>query len=311
MQFKEYYDKYPDSSNSDIARIIHADFPSKSVRRLREIIGEERPARPDPLKSNDINLTTDLGIGDGFDESYKDYIITTQNNLLLNDIHIPYHDLQTLKTAIDYGKDAKITGIILNGDIVDFYPLSRFNKDPHRSFKDELETTKSFLRQLRNIFPSAEIYFKIGNHEDRLEKYLNSKTPELLKLDCLEIENLLEFGALRIRKVQSNQVMVAGKLHIIHGHEYFSGLGAVNIARNVLLKAFDNVIQGHSHVTNDYTVSKINGDIVAGWAVGCACKLRPKYRPLNNWNHGFAHVIVEDNGDFEVKNYKVFNGKIY
>ncbi len=310
MQFQNYYSKYPDLNNTDLAKIIHK-ASSLSVRRIREIIGEERPLKPDNLKSTDINLTDNIDIGDGIDESYSDYIITTQNNLLLYDTHIPYHSIETLKTAISYARDAEINGIFLGGDIVDFYPLSRFNKDPKRSLKEELDLTRKFLSQLRELFPDAEIYFKLGNHEDRLEKYLFSKTPELVGLDQLEIENLLNFGTLRIRKIQSQQVAKMGHLNVIHGHEYLSGSTAVNIARNVLLKAFDNIIQGHSHITSYYPASKIDHNIVAGWSVGCACKLRPKYRPLNNWNNGFAHVIIEGDKSFEVFNKTVYNGKIY
>ena len=311
MRFAKYYKEHSDLSNTDIARLIHKDNPKMSVRRAREIIAEERPPRPDPLKSSNINLIDNLDLPDGIDESYPDYTITTRNNLIFYDIHIPYHSLETLRAGINYGKEHKITGIFLGGDIVDFYALSRFNKDPRRSFKEELDTTKKFLTQLRELFPSAEIYFKLGNHEDRLEKFLFSKTPELVGLDQLEIENLLDFGKLRIRKIQSQQVAKMGHLNVIHGHEYLSGFSAVNIARNVLLKAFDNVMQGHSHITSYYPATKINHDIVAGWSVGCGCKLRPTYRCLNNWNNGFAHVTVEDNKDFEVYNKTVVNGKIY
>ena len=308
MRFEKYYNST--LNDSELARVIYKDTPELSVRRIREILKDERPPRPDLLMSKDINLKG-IDLPDGIDESFPPYIITTQNNILLYDSHIPYHCLTTLKTVIDYGKANGITGIYLGGDTIDFYPLSRFNKDPKRKLKFELDMTKRFLNQLRDLFPDAEIYFKLGNHEDRLEKYLSNKTPELVGLDQLEIENLLGFGELRIRKIQSSQVATAGKLHLIHGHEYFSGMGAVNIARNVLLKAFDNVAQGHSHTTNDYTITKINGDIVAGWSVGCGCKLRPKYRPLNNWNNGFAHAFINDDKTFEFKNYKVYNGKIF
>jgi len=309
MRFSKYYNST--LNDTDLAKLIHKDYPKLSVRRIREILKDERPARPDDLKSYDINLTDNINLPEGIDESFPDYQITTRNNLLLYDTHLPYHCLVTLKTAIDYAKTNGVTGIFLGGDTIDFYPLSRFNKDPRRSLKIEFDLTKRFLSQLRELFPDAEIYFKLGNHEDRLEKYLFSKTPELVGLEQLEIENLLDFGKLRIRKIQSPQVAIAGKLHLIHGHEYFSGLGAVNIARNVLLKAFDNVIQGHCHTSNDYTIKKINSEIVAAWSVGCACQLSPRYRSLNNWNNGFAHAVINEDGTFEVKNYKVYNGRIY
>ena len=47
------------------------------------------------------------------------------------------------------------------------------------------------------------------------------------------------------------------------------------------------------------------------WSTGCLCDLHPDYRPLNNWNHGFAIVEVAKDGTFQVQNKTVINGTIY
>ena len=45
---------------------------------------------------------------------------------ILNDIHIPYHDKKVLNLVLSFlkKKEVKIDEIILNGDIVQSYPIT-------------------------------------------------------------------------------------------------------------------------------------------------------------------------------------------
>jgi hypothetical protein len=52
-------------------------------------------------------------------------------------------------------------------------------------------------------------------------------------------------------------------------------------------------------------------NIVACWTVGCLCELHPEYRPMNNWNNGFAIIEQLGEGEFLVDNKRVINGKVY
>jgi predicted phosphodiesterase len=61
----------------------------------------------------------------------------------MSDIHLPYHSVEALTTAIQFLKDEKIDALILNGDTRDFYQASRFQKDPRkRSLAHELEANR-------------------------------------------------------------------------------------------------------------------------------------------------------------------------
>ena len=88
--------------------------------------------------------------------------------LIIADIHIPYEDriaLQTLFNWLDTN-DIKPTIITILGDLLDFYKISRFSKDPTRkNVAVEIELGKQFLIDLRNRFPDARIIFYSGNHE--------------------------------------------------------------------------------------------------------------------------------------------------
>jgi len=101
-------------------------------------------------------------------------------------------------------------------------------------------------------------------------------------------------------------------LNGIHGHEYIGGISApVNVARGLYLRGKVSAFQGHNHATSEHSETDMNGKIVTTWSIGCLSELHPDYMPLNKWNHGFAMVDLDHNGDdYEFKNKRIYNGKV-
>lgn len=231
--------------------------------------------------------------------------------LVLNDIHLPYQDNKALEMAINYGIEQKANAVYLNGDTMDFYQASRYIKDRRlRDLSGELEIGREFLKTLKETF-NCPIYYKIGNHEERWENYLKTKAPELLGIADFELKNLLRFGQYGVQEIKGKQIAYAGKLALLHGHEFgHSVFSPVNPARGLYLRAKDSSAIGHHHQTSEHTEKSLNGDIVKTWSMGCLCGLSPEYYPYNKWNHGFAFVTVFDKGDYEIDNLSIINGKI-
>ena len=230
--------------------------------------------------------------------------------LLLSDIHMPYHAEDALRAAIMKGEADGVDCVILNGDSLDFHWLSTFDKDPTKpKMREELEQGRWLMKALRKTFPNAQIYFKIGNHEARLEKWLRHKAPEWIGTDEFELKMLLNFAEHKIHLIESNTIIKAGNLFILHGHEY-KGAGSVNPARNLYLKAKSSAICGHFHRKSEFLTKDI-GEVVHGaWTTGCLCELNPEYMPKgNDWVHGFARISLKEGGNFSVANYTVINGK--
>jgi hypothetical protein len=46
------------------------------------------------------------------------------------------------------------------------------------------------------------------------------------------------------------------------------------------------------------------------WSTGCLCDLRPEYARINKFNHGFASVQVYGDGQFDVHNFRIANGRV-
>lgn len=232
--------------------------------------------------------------------------------LVLADIHLPFHDRTTVELAVAQAQKRGVKGVLLNGDLLDFHELSRFDRTPDDPrYPDEIKKGREFLTWLRGKLPRAEVVWKDGNHEERLFTYLCRRAPELFGLDVLTIPNLLEFDKHQITYVTDKRVIRAGKLNIIHGHEYRPTIQApVNPARGLFLRAKGNAICSHFHQTSEHHEPTIHGKPQGAWSIGCACGLSPLWMPLNKWNHGFAFVELFVLGEFAVRNLRVLNGEV-
>lgn len=232
--------------------------------------------------------------------------------MILSDIHLPYHDPVALKAAIKEGKRRGISRILLNGDTLDFYQLSRFGKDPRlRSFASEIEMAKTFLESLREQFPNAEIIWKHGNHEERFEHYLQNNAKELIGVDEFRFEVLMGFFDLGVKFVTDKRPIQLGKNNILHGHEHAQGMiPSVNPARGLFLKAKTNAACGHHHQVSDHSEPNLKGEVIACWSTGCLCDLHPAYMPINKWSHGFAFQRTAPDGSFEFENRRIINGRL-
>jgi predicted phosphodiesterase len=278
----------------DILRGIEGKRGKSNRRIIKQV--ENRPLNPYNLPSSDETI-------------YEPFKINAKRLLVLSDIHIPYHSVNSLTIAFDWAKKQKPDAILLNGDTLDFFGLSRYAKDPKkRSFSSELESFKDFITILKKTF-DAKIYFKIGNHEERYEHYLWMKAGELAGIDDFELANIIKARAEGIEIIADKRIMKAGELNIIHGHEYFGSFSPVNIARGLFTKGKVSAMQGHNHQTSEHTEADMNGKITTTWSVGCLSELHPMYMPLNKWNHGFAFIEI-DGEDFQVQNKRIYKGKV-
>ncbi len=234
--------------------------------------------------------------------------------LVVSDIHIPYHDGEALAAAFDYAIAQGIEDVYINGDLVDFYQLSRFDKDPNVvGIQEELRILGEFLAWLREAF-KGRIWWKLGNHEDRFDRYMIARAPELYGLPGLSVAELVNAADYDIQVIGSRTLCKMGRLNVIHGHEFGeSTFSPVNPARGMFNRAKCSTLAGHNHQTSEHHENNLNGDGMACWSTGCLCDLRPSYRPFafTKWNHGFAIVDIAADGGFTVHNHRILQGKVH
>ena len=254
-----------------------------------------------------------LTIPESVESTYKPLCIRGPGRwLILNDAHFPYHDVPTLSVALEKAKKDRVTGFLLNGDLLDCHWISRHNKEPSAPrYCEEIAVGNQFLDYLKYRFPKTRIVFKAGNHEERLRVYIIQNAEALFGLEAVTLPSLLELRRRGIEWVEDKRVIRLGKLNAIHGHEYPGGIQSpVNPARGLFLRAKASSIAGHHHQTSEHFEPDIKGTPHGAWSIGCACDLNPKYAPLNRWNHGFAIVELDSRGDFAVRNFRVIDGTL-
>ena len=318
----EYCEKYIDFSTRAIARLLIKDHPldftESNARSMVQRLRNESTSRKGIFESRDSEtkkqfMKRNFELPESDYQKTENFIIPKgQNNILiLSDIHFPYQDNKALNLALEYGIENKVNAIYLNGDTLDMYHGSRFVKDRRkRDLASELEIGRNFLKQLQDVF-KCPIYFKIGNHEKRWEDYLRIQAPELLGIADFELETILRFREFGVTLVKDKQIAMAGKLPIMHGHEWQGGFAPpVNPARGLYMKAKQSCIIGHHHRTSDHTETSFSGAVTTTCSTGCSCGLQPDYAPYNQYNHGFAHVQTDKDGTYYLKNIRIIDYKI-
>lgn len=315
---REYRDKYGwEMPTLKLARIMYNDSPliftnvEHARAKLREIEGKHGNKSKN-MKNKDIPMRpkNPYNLPASDEAIYQPYDLKAKRLLVLSDIHIPYHNIESLTCAFDFAKGEKPDAILLNGDTLDFFGLSRFMKDPKkRSIASELSIFKDFIEVLKKTF-NAKIYYKMGNHCERYEHFLWMKAHELVGVEEFEIENILKARAEGIEVIKDKRIIKAGDLNIMHGHEFGGSVfSPVNIARGLFLRGKVSAMQGHNHQTSSHVERDMNGGVIKTWSLGCLCELHPAYLPINKWNHGFAMVDI-DGQDFNVRNYTIDKGQI-
>lgn len=326
---REYRTKYPDYPTKKLARIMYAEnnlaFPNEESARtcLRYVEGKQgihyrkyaTSVAPELVK-DEARPRNPYHLPQSYQEKREPFKLplACNNILLISDLHIPYHDIDAITIALSYGKEHKVNTIFINGDLIDNSQVSRFEKDmKKRSVKQEFDATKEFLVQLRNLFPVASIYWLKGNHCIRWEKFLEQKVREIWDDSYFHLEERLQLNEQKIQILDDTILVKAGKLSITHGHHIFKGIFVpVSPARGAFLRAKQSVIVGHLHRASYHSEMDLDGNVVGCWSTGSLCELRPSYSPLvSNAQHGFAHILVDNNGDFTVKNYQIINGKLH
>jgi predicted phosphodiesterase len=317
---REYSERFKSTPTTSLARAMAKDYPNvfedaeqarSSLRYVRGSHGKsDRKECKD--KSSFVDSKTLKKVHElpkGHAKKYSPYNVPNGKYLVLADVHVPYHDKKSVELAINHAK-GKVDGVILLGDIMDMYSLSRYCRNPRaRDFASELDDVNMLLDYIDQEI-GGNIIYKMGNHEQRYEAYMYTRAPEMLGVDAFQLKNLLRFKERGVKEVGFNQIMKFGHLTLLHGHEYRGMTSPVNPARGMFMRANDCTLSGHNHQTSHHAQGTIAGKAIGCWSVGCLCELHPDYMPLNKWNHGFA-IIEREGMKFSVSNKRIIKGEVY
>ena len=188
----------------------------------------------------------------------------------------------------------KPSEIVINGDLLDFSYISSFadgvfGAQEGKRLKDDFDIFKKELQFFKKY--SKKVIFLEGNHEARLNKYLE-KNPVLKGI--MSLQTICE--ELNIEYVPLNQQPYAYRpdFWITHGlcyNKYF--------ASKTVEQCNVNIVCSHTHRTQSYSISYPNGKIITGYGIGCLSNINPDYTAglrQNGWTHSFGELLEDESG---------------
>jgi hypothetical protein len=235
---------------------------------------------------------------------------------VIGDLQIPYHDADILGLTEDFLIEIQPDFLVYNGDVFDFYALSDFDKNPNRinRMQDEINIARAILRRHKMILPKAKKKFTLGNHEDRLRRFLWTRARELATLDCLTVEELFKLKEYDIELIAYEQgLMVNDIFLIIHGN--IASVHSGYTAKRMFERHGGCGITNHCHRGGSFYKRDRFG-VWGWWENFCLCHLNPDWIKNPNWVQGFS--LVHFQGDrFWVEQIPIVNkkfmygGKVY
>jgi UDP-2,3-diacylglucosamine pyrophosphatase LpxH len=236
---------------------------------------------------------------------------------IINDLQIPFQDRRVLnQLVLPFIKELRPNGIVLNGDIVDCYSISDFDKNPttRATLSTEIYQAQKLMEQLASI---PEKVWIGGNHEDRLRRLVWRQPALLASVDAktrdklvkvLDFPEMFGLGEHGFKWKPYGDYLMLGKLLVTHGsvvrrHSAESG-------RAHLDKYGSSVIIGHTHRGGISYKTDVRG-VHAAYENFCLCSLKPEYVQSPNWQHGFAIVQTWPNGLFNVQQLPILSRRLF
>lgn len=225
--------------------------------------------------------------------------------IAIPDMQVPYQAEHAVVAVLDYLKTHRIDEVILMGDFLDMYPIASFNKNAMKkvegkTVQKEYDEGNKMLDRIesaaRNLNKRCKFTYLVGNHEHRIQRYID----EFPQLDG--ILNLEKGLRLKERGHKVVWCYPDGEAHTIGNAVFIHGLyTSANHAKKHVDNFGCNIFYGHTH--DAICHSKVlwgKGKAVVGQSLGCLCRYDLDYVGQNpkNWSHNFGIFFFFDDGDF-------------
>lgn len=225
---------------------------------------------------------------------------------IISDLHGQYFNHKVMTSFLRRTKDKK--ALLLNGDLLDSEALSKHLKTHNLiEYDKEIELCHQILKGLKQEFDI--VYFKEGNHDFWLERYLLTNAREIFRLRGLELKTLLRLGELGVEHIHNLKYIQYGDLDGLHGHE-FPGFGMGKFPATGLLDRWQSfkktysvkVFCGHAHRIDEALSKKSKtGEFGQAWTIGCFCK-NMAYAPFHSNDNGWGEARINGDGKTEFTN---------
>lgn len=253
-----------------------------------------------------------------------DMALSITRTMIINDVHIPYHnskliDVDATGLIPEIIDDLKLDRLIINGDLLDMYSVNMHgpkHPDVKETLEEELIAGRNFFESMRKRFPKLEIVYLMGNHENRLDRFILKNSKVFWNL--LTVENYLELDNLNVEWFPYNHKYRLEKTNCFIQHSPPSY--GVNGARTSLLKKLDQChIYGCTHREQKACVTAASGKTYSvyfnGW-LGSTNQTKGHTEVFSyakgheDWQNCFTIVNVINEKEHHVNQYSIRNNKV-
>ena len=246
--------------------------------------------------------------------------------IVLPDLHVPRHDEVTLAAVERYIADCWWDYYVNLGDFMDFNCISSYNDEYIRRKAGETvqadyvvgnEVLDRHCKAARRKNPACEMVLLEGNHDERMERYID-RNPELEGI--MEPEKMLGLKERGIKWRRSHRL---GEGYKIGRAEFQHGMYLnVHHAKKTALSFGEPIFYGHTHDIQAHSeILRGNNKTVMAQSLGCLCEYEQGYmrgRP-NRWQQAFGVFHFWPDGYFQPTVVPIFkhrfvgptNGKVY
>jgi len=215
------------------------------------------------------------------------------------DLQVPYHNVAMFDAWCAYVETRHWDICINIGDLVDLDVISKYNvgllrKIEGKTLEADFAASRVVLDRMqkaaRRVNPACEVVLIEGNHEFRIERYLDLH-PELRGI--LNCEAQLDLDELDISWVPSwskGTLYKVGPISFMHGDSH-----GKNHARQIMDRYRTSVFYGHVNNFDQVTSIDVNGKLVMTGCCGHMCDETQidfiRNKPMN-WQAGFREFYV-------------------
>lgn len=229
-----------------------------------------------------------------------------------------FHDLEVINPSevVMLGDHLECGGFLAQHHTLGYIAQSKY------TFADDVVACNQFLDKIQGTVGKCDIHYIEGNHERRIENWITTQTlknpddAEYLH-SMFSVDIVLNLQKRGIRLIEQGKFYDKLKLPstIKLGNCYFThGISTAKHAASVHVQKFGgNIVYGHTHRCDAYTIKTVKAGTIGGWSPGCLCKLQPLWQHTNptDWSHGYGLQMVRSNGDFLHINVPIIDGKSY
>jgi hypothetical protein len=249
---------------------------------------------------------------------------TTFKWLLFGDLQIPYHDKRAVDLVFKVIEQWKPNAIDITGDVDDQLEYSRFSdgttdeffsvlnkmklaedespesfaerKSPLSFVAECSNTTREFMHRVREKAGNADVHFSLGNHDCRVNSYVDRKMPEYNEFITPNfLWNLDDLG-ITYRSYELPPLERFAKIHVHHGNTTTTTGLAV---KNDIEAYHISLARGHDHRGGVvYKTFPMTGQTLVGLGTGHLCDPSAyglSYTMNPSWELGFGICNIYQN----------------